>query len=157
MSFNVGDKVIHCNFGLGEITRLEERIINEQSLNCYVFSMDSMTIWIPVENPGKNTLRLPTPPDEFMDTLKILSTQGEELPADRILRKKLLLDKIRSGHLSTICEVIRDLTFLKKNSKLNDEEKSILERAIKSLLMEWTLTLGTPPIQANQSLMTMLQ
>jgi RNA polymerase-interacting CarD/CdnL/TRCF family regulator len=157
MSFSVGDKVIHCNFGLGEITKVEERMINEQSQNCYVFTMDTMTIWVPVENLGKNSLRLPTSPEEFEATLKVLTSQEEALPSDRLLRKKYLLDLVRSGQLSSMCEVVRDLTHYKKNFKLNDEEKSILERAIRSLLMEWTLSLGTPPIQANQSLELMLQ
>lgn len=157
MSFSVGDKVIHCNFGLGEITKVEERMINEQSQNCYVFTMETMTIWIPVENLGKNSLRLPTPPEEFMETIKVLTLEEETLPADRLLRKKLLLDRVRSGQLSAMCEVVRDLTRYKRNFKLNDEEKSILERAVRSLLMEWTLALGTPPHQANQSLELMLQ
>lgn len=157
MSFNIGDKVIHCNFGLGEITRVEERIINDQPQNCYVFSMETMTIWIPVENLGKNSLRRPTPPEEFEDTIKVLSSQEEILPSDRLLRKKHLLDLVRSGQLSSMCEVVRDLSHYKKTFKLNDEEKSILERATRSLLMEWTLALGTPPQLANQALESILQ
>jgi hypothetical protein len=40
---------------------------------------------------------------------------------------------------------------------LNDQEKSILERAINTLLAEWSLSLGMPVNQAHQAMESMLQ
>jgi RNA polymerase-interacting CarD/CdnL/TRCF family regulator len=67
------------------------------------------------------------------------------------------MEQMRDGQLSSICRVIRDLTNFQRNSKLNDQEKSILERATRSLLEEWTLSLGTPTNQAHLAMQTMLQ
>ena len=157
MSFQIGDKVIHCVFGLGEITQIEEKPINGQLTNCYVVKITDLTIWIPIDDLQQNSLRLPTLPEEFVKVLPILSSPNEILEDDRVLRKHQLIEQLRDGQLASICRVVRDLTYFQHNSKLNDQEKSILERAINTLLAEWSLSLGMPVNQAHQAMESMLQ
>ncbi|HEX9092194.1 MAG TPA: CarD family transcriptional regulator [Anaerolineales bacterium] len=157
MAFRIGDKVIHCTFGLGEITQIEEKVINGHPANCYVVQMNDMTIWVPMDDPEQNSLRTPTLPDEFVKTLPILGSPNEDLLEDRVLRKKQLVDQLKDGQLASICRVVRDLRHYQRNSKLNDQEKSILDRAVKSLLTEWTFSLGTPQNQAYLAMENMLQ
>ena len=157
MGFHIGDKVIHCTFGLGEITQIEEKTINGTLTNCYVVKITDMTVWVPVDDPLQTSLRLPTPAKEFVKVLPILTSPTESLQEDRVERKNQLMEKLRDGQLTSICRVIRDLTSFQRNSKLNDQEKSILERATNSLLAEWTLSLGIPPTQAHHAMESMLQ
>lgn len=156
MGFRIGDRVIHSSFGLGEITQIEDQVINGKLSSCYVLQLNDMTIWVPMDTAGQSSLRGPTPPDEFIKTLPILSSPNEVLLEDRELRRKQLTEQLKDGQLASICRVVRDLTFYGRNSKLNDQEKSILERAVRSLLTEWTFTLGTPQIQAHQAMESML-
>jgi CarD family transcriptional regulator len=157
MGFQIGEQVIHRTFGMGEVTRIEEKTINGHPVNCYVVSITDMTIWVPVDDQETNSLRIPTSPEEFLRTLPILSSPNEALQEDRVLRKNQLMDELKDGQLSSICRVVRDLRHYQRNSKLNDQEKTILERAVKSLLTEWTLSLGTPQNQAYQAMESMLQ
>ncbi len=157
MGFQIGDKVIHSNFGFGEIIKIEEKTINGRMENCFVVQMSDMTIWIPIEDSGQTTLRAPTSPEEFIETLPILSSPTENLVEDRVLRKKQLSDRLNDGRLSSICRVVRDLSSYQRQTKLNDQEKSILERAVKSLLTEWTFSLGTTQLQARQAMESLLQ
>jgi len=157
MAFQIGDKVIHCTFGLGEITQIEEKSINGHLTSCYVVDITNMTIWIPIDDQQQNSLRLPTSPEEFNKVLPILSSPNEKLEDDRVLRKDHLMEQMRDGQLSSICRVVRDLTHFQRISKLNDHERAILERAIKSLLAEWSLSLGTPVNQAHEAMVSMLQ
>jgi RNA polymerase-interacting CarD/CdnL/TRCF family regulator len=157
MAFQKGDKVIHCTFGLGEITQIEEKSINGHLTSCYVVDITNMTIWIPIDDQQQNSLRLPTSPEEFNKVLPILSSPNEKLEDDRVLRKDHLMEQMRDGQLSSICRVVRDLTHFQRISKLNDHERAILERAIKSLLAEWSLSLGTPVNQAHEAMVSMLQ
>jgi len=157
MSFQIGDKVIHCVFGLGEITQIEEKPINGQLTNCYVVKITDLTIWIPIDDLQQNSLRLTTLPEEFVKVLPILSSPNEILVDDRVLRKHQLIEQLRDGQLASICRVVRDLTHFQHISKLNDQEKSILERAINTLLAEWSLSLGTPINLAHQAMESMLQ
>ena len=156
MSFQIGDKVIHWTYGLGEIVQIEEKPINGQLTNCYVFQTTDMTIWIPIDELQQHSLRQPTAPDEFVRLYDILTSPGEQLQEDRVLRKNQLMTQMRDGHLASICKVVRDLTHYKRNSKLNDQERYILERAEKSLLTEWTYSLGLPLNQAHQAMTTLL-
>jgi RNA polymerase-interacting CarD/CdnL/TRCF family regulator len=156
MGFKVGDKVIHSTFGFGEIIKIEEKTINGQLTNCFVVEINDMTIWVPTEESDRTTLRAPTSPEEFIETLPILISPTENLVEDRVMRKKQLIDRLNEGHLASICRVIRDLSNYQRQTKLNDQERSILERAEKSLLTEWTFSLGISQLQARQAMESML-
>ena len=156
MGFQIGDKVIHCTYGLGEIVHIEEKIIQGQPTNCYVVCTSDLTIWIPINDLQQHSLRTPTPPEEFVRLSAILTNPCETLQEDRVLRKNQLQAQMRDGQLSSICQVVRDLTNFKRSKKLNDQEKSILELAIKSLLTEWAYSLGMPVSQAHQAMMNLL-
>ena len=155
MGFQIGDKVIHCTFGLGEIVHIEEKLIQGQPTNCYVVRITDLMIWVPIDNQ-QHTLRVPTPPEEFEKLSAILTNPGETLLEDRVLRKNQLLAQIKDGQLASICRVVRDLTYFKRSKKLNEQEKSILERAVNSLLTEWTYSQGIPLVQAHQALSNLL-
>jgi len=157
MDFQVGDNVIHRTFGLGEITDIQEKMINGAQTNCYVVQVNNMTIWVPADIPGQNSLRIPTPPEEFIRTIEVLATPHEHLEEDRLERKKHLTDLLKDGQLSSICQVVRDLSYYKHNAKLNDQEKSILEKAIESLLTEWSRSMDIPLDEAHKSMESMLQ
>jgi len=156
MGFQIGDKVIHSTFGLGEIVHIEEKIIQGLPTNCYVVRTTELTVWIPINDLQQHSLRVPTPPEEFERLSVILTNPSETLLEDRELRKNQLMAQMKDGQLASICRVVRDLTHFKHSKKLNDQEKSILERAINSLLTEWTYSLGMPLSQAHQAMTNLL-
>ena len=156
MGFQISDKVIHSTFGLGEIVHIEEKIIQGLPTNCYVVRTTELTVWIPINDLQQHSLRVPTPPEEFERLSVILTNPSETLLEDRELRKNQLMTQMKDGQLASICRVVRDLTHFKHSKKLNDQEKSILERAINSLLTEWTYSLGMPLSQAHQAMTNLL-
>lgn len=157
MSFQIGDKVIHWTHGLGEIVQIEEKVISDQPINCYVIQTPNLMIWIPIDDLPQHSLRVPAPPEEFLKLFTILTSPGEQLLNDRVLRKERLMAQIKDGQLASICQVVRDLTDFKRSKKLNDQEKSILEHATKSLLTEWAYSLEIPPSQAHMAIMNLLE
>jgi len=156
MGYKVGDQVIHWTYGLGEIVLIEEKIIHGHMTKCYVVEISDLTIWVPINNGGQESLRKPTPPKDFENLFAILASPGEALQEDRMLRKSQLMDQLRDGQLASICRVVRDLTHFQRKTKLNDQERSILDRATKSLLAEWTYSLGISINQAHQAMDSML-
>ncbi len=157
MSFHIGDKVIHSAYGLGEIVQIEEKMINDHLMNCYVVRASELMVWIPIKDLPQHSLRVPALPEEFIRLYSILTGPGEELLKDRVLRKEQLLTQMRDGQLASIFRVVRDLTSFKRSKKLNDQERSILERATSSLLTEWTYSLKLPVDQAYKAMTTMLE
>ncbi len=156
MSFEIGEKVIHLSYGLGEIVGIEERNVQGAPTRCYVVRTDDLTIWIPVDDIQQRSLRRPTPPEKFKELFAILSSQPEPLPEDRLARKELLQSMLKDGQLESICRLVRDLNNFKHVSKLNEQEKSILERALKSLLTEWIYASGISRSAAEKSMSDLL-
>lgn len=156
MDYQVGDKVIHANYGLGEIVQIDEKYIHERQMLCYVVSIRDMTIWVMADEAGKSGLRLPTPGRDFEKLFAILRSPGEPLPVDRFERKTELLDRMKDGKLASICSVIRDLIFYRQARKFNDYDKSTLERAKDLLLAEWMYSRSVSLVQAKSELMQIL-
>jgi RNA polymerase-interacting CarD/CdnL/TRCF family regulator len=156
MGFHVGDKVIHCTYGLGEIIQIEQKIIRDSPTNCYVVRILDLMIWIPIDDLEQHCLRLPAQPEEFVGLFAILNGPSEQLLEDRLLRKDQLITQMRDGQLTSICRVVRDLTHYKRSKKLNDQETCILERATNSLLTEWAHSLGMSQNQAHLAMINLL-
>ena len=156
MAFQIGEKVIHWTYGLGEIVGIEEKNIGEHPTNCYVVRILNMTIWIPIDEMQQGSLRIPTPPEEFGNLYAILTSPSERKEADRMQRKNQLMAQLKDGKLASVCRVVRDLTLFKRSGKLSDQERSILERAIHSLLTEWSYSLGLSLNQAEEAMTTLL-
>jgi len=156
MRFQVGDQVIHWNFGLGEIVQLEEKVILGKSALYYVVRIRDFLMWVQANETGESSLRRPTPNSEFNNLFEILRSPGQALSIDRLERKVQLQDQMRGGRLEGICRVVRDLTSYSLARKLNDNDKSTLERARSFLITEWELSLSVPSDQAERELSQML-
>lgn len=157
MNFHIGDTVIHSNHGLGEIIQIEDKIIEEIPTKCYVVRTSNLLIWVPVTSQQPSSLRAPARPEDFDTLFAILSGPNSELLEDRVQRKDYLMTLLRDGRLECVCQVVRDLSHYKKNNKLNDQEKNILDRAVNSLLGEWIHSMGVTHLQAQQTMMDLLQ
>lgn len=156
LNFQVGNKVIHWAHGPGVIINLEEKELSGHIAQYYVVQMPNLTLWVPVSVAGESSLRLPTPIGDFKKLFNILTSPGEDLPTDRLVRKTLLMERLKDGRLESICRVIRDLTLYSRSKKMNDHDSSTLERARSFLLSEWSLALSIPLQQAGRELKEML-
>ncbi len=157
MAFQIGDKVIHSMHGLGEIVNIEKMLIHDRETNCYVVRTPELTVWIPIDDIQQHSLRTPTSPEEFTRLFTILTSPSETLPENRVVRKEVLMAQLKDGQLASICRIVRDLRHFLRTAKSNDQEKSILERATKSLLAEWTYSFNVPMLQAQQAVEKLLQ
>ena len=157
VDFQVGEKVVHWNYGMGEIVQLDDKLLAGQMTRCYVVRIRDLTIWVPIHQMGDSSLRLPTPRDEFEHLFAILCSPGELLSNDRLERRTQLIEKIRDGKLESICQVVRDLSLYRQAKKLNDHDKTILERAQTFLLNEWRLALTVSLPEAERELNRLLE
>ncbi|MBC8509610.1 MAG: hypothetical protein ISR58_20565 [Anaerolineales bacterium] len=156
MVFQIGDKAIHLTHGLGEIVDIETKTVHNHYVSCYVFQTPFLSVWIPVKTKDRNSLRAPKSKSEFEDICSDLESPNDPLPGNILIRKKQLLEILKDGQLISICRVIRDLSDYSKEITLSDIDKSILDRAIKSLLVEWVFSLSVPLPQAQKEMAAML-
>ncbi len=155
-SFQVGDQVIHWMYGLGEIIQLDEKVLSGHIGNYYVVQIRDLTLWVPQNETGENSLRFPTPAENFKKLFRILSSPGEPLSDDRFIRKTQLTELLKGRTLESICRVVRDLVSYKRTNKINESDNSILNHASKFLLNEWSVALSVPLPQAEHELRSLL-
>ena len=156
-AFHVGDKVIHWSYGPGEIIQMDEKEINGNIIRCYVLKVGDLTLWVPVEDNGENCIRPLTKPEDFERIFVILAAPGEPLSNDIMERKKIVRQRMRAGTLESLSQVVRDLTYHKRNGKMTENDRAFLEQTRNLLLEEWCLVLAVPMDEAEQELTRLLE
>jgi len=143
---------MHWVFGLGKVTRLEERDVSGKDILYYAVQIGDMTIWVPEDDMLASRLRRPTTEGGFKKLHNILSGPGDLLPDDRHQRKILLMDILKDGSAEALCRVIRSLSTYRKARSLNENDQALLKRAEKALLGEWSVAYSITPLQAETEL-----
>ena len=156
MSFREGDYVMHWTFGFGKVIRLENQLVAQKEVLHYMVQVDDMSIWVPEDEMLSARLRSPSTKKEFKHLQDILSSPGEELPDDRLLRKNRLLEILKDGSAKSLFDVVRSLANYRKVRALNDNDQVLLKRAEKALIGEWGFVLSVTTLQASTELHQML-
>jgi CarD family transcriptional regulator len=136
VGFTIGDKVIYPNHGLGVVEKVEEKTILGTTCGFFhlrILSNDT-TVLVPVANVDNVGLRRAIT-DEEVDRLFALMGDGKiDNHQNWKGRFKDNSDKMRSGSIYDMAEVLKSLTFLAKSKSLSFREKRMLDRA-KSLIV----------------------
>jgi CarD family transcriptional regulator len=157
MTYQVGDTVIHWNYGRGEIIGVEEKYLAGQKHRYYVVKTPQLTLWVPTDQEGESSLRPPTTRTEFKARMKILRGDGEALPEDQYQRQNQLVERMRKRTLDDLCHIVRDLTTRSRSQRLNRSDIAIVKRAEELLLDEWQLSLGVTRDKAQLELLDLLK
>ena len=136
MAFQVGDKVIYPNHGLGVIEKIEEKTI--LGTTCGFFHLriiaNETTVLVPVSNVDNVGLRRAITDDEVDRLFHLIGDGKIENHSNWKGRFKDNSDKMRSGSIYEVADVLKSLTFLSKSKSLSFREKRMLDRA-KSLIV----------------------
>jgi CarD family transcriptional regulator len=135
-TFAAGDLVVYPNHGAGTVSGVEEKtILGEERRYYIVYVPDGgLTLNIPAE--GVSGLRSCAGEEEVAEALEILSGGPEEMPAHWNHRLKHNQEKIRSGEISSVAEVVRDLSAYGGDRGLSTGERNLLAKARRILISE---------------------
>jgi RNA polymerase-interacting CarD/CdnL/TRCF family regulator len=156
MSFNIGDKVIHSTHGFAEIINVESKEISGISSRYYVVQTKSLLIWIPLISQNEKSIRLPTTKNKFNKLFNILRSHNLPFPKNRNERKSQIHNMLNDGAIESICELVRDLSFCRKNHKLNDTDNLTYKCAVIKLIDEWQYSMSISEAQAIGELNSLL-
>jgi CarD family transcriptional regulator len=130
VTFDIGDKVIYPNHGLGVIERVEEKTIMGTTCGFYQLRMASETVvFVPVDNVDGVGLRRAIGDDEIEKLYGLLSDGKIESHQNWKGRFKDNSDRMRTGSIYDVVEVLKSLTHLSKGKSLSFREKRMLDRA----------------------------
>ena len=131
MTFQVGDKVIYPNHGLGVVQRIETKTILGTTCGFYQLRMVSndTTVLVPVENADNVGLRKAVGDQEVERLFGLLGDGKIDTHQNWKGRFKDNSDRMRTGSIFDVVEVLKSLTYLARSKNLSFREKRMLDRA----------------------------
>jgi len=154
MTFEIGEKVVYPNQGVGTIENISIRNFGNQHEQFYLLRLvyNSMTVMVPFSNVGSIGLRKITKASEITKVLTYLAAGECHNCPDWKCRFKLNSDKMQSGNLPQIAEVFKGLLMLQAEKPLSFREKKMVERARHMLVSEISIARGLTPDDAENTL-----
>jgi CarD family transcriptional regulator len=138
LPFKVGDKAVYPAHGVGEVKSIESKEILGAKQTFYVLQiLDSgMKIMVPTTNINAVGLREVISDTEVDDVYEILKQRDVQIDNQTWNRRyREYMDKIKTGSVYEIAEVLRDLSILKFKKELSFGERKMLDTA-KNLLVK---------------------
>ncbi|HWP84463.1 MAG TPA: CarD family transcriptional regulator [Terriglobia bacterium] len=154
MNFRVGEKVVYPTHGVGIIEQIHSLPASGSSQKFYLLRIysNSLRVMVPFSNASSVGLRRIVNSQEMDRILRFLA-DGECLPAaDWKCRYKENSEKMRSGSLLQVAEVLKCLLRVSKTKELSFRERKMLERARYLLLSELAIVKRLDPADAEAHL-----
>jgi CarD family transcriptional regulator len=136
--YKVGDKVVYPHHGAGTVVKKEvKEVLGEKReyLTIQILHND-MTVQVPADNAEKVGLRTVIDEDEVTLVLKYLTNGGTEMPKNWNRRFKHNRDKMKTGDIFELAEVVRNLSLRDNEKGLSTGEKQMFVKAKKILASE---------------------
>ncbi|MEA3267461.1 MAG: CarD family transcriptional regulator [Candidatus Fermentibacteria bacterium] len=132
MQYLINDKVVHPYHGAGVITSICMKDISGEMVECVVIELSGgrAGILLPSFAINESGLRRVSSKKDIDSAMKMLATEGEELPKDWRRRIDVLKERVNSGDPLIIATAIRDVLARSPISKMNPSEKRVLNEAV---------------------------
>ena len=147
--FGEGDLVVYPNHGAGHVAGVEEKtVLGEERRYYIVYIADGgLTLNIPAD--GETGLRLCSDEEGVTEALSVLQGDAQSMPANWNHRLKHNQEKLRSGEISRVAEVVRDLSVFGGEHGLSTGERTLLAKARRILVSEVALVRDLPAEEAE--------
>jgi len=144
-AFAVGDKAVYPVHGVAEVVALESRDIGGSNTPVYILKIldTGMKIMVPTINAGSVGLRDLISSKQVKEVISILKSR--DIPRDTQTwnrRYREYMEKIKTGSVFEIAEVMRDLCVLRTTKELSFGERKMLDTARGLLTKELALAKG---------------
>jgi CarD family transcriptional regulator len=136
--FEVGDKVVYPHHGAGTVVKKEKREILGQTREYLTIQIlhNDMTVNVPVENAEQVGLRTVIDEDLVNMVVKALTGGSTEMPKNWNRRFKHNRDKMKTGDIFELAEVVKNLSLRDHEKGLSTGEKQMFVKAKKILASE---------------------
>ena len=144
-TFRVGDLAVYPAHGVAQIVGVETREISANKQTFYIVKIleNGMKIMIPTRNAGAVGLRELIRADEVDEVFAILKSREVAVEGQTWNRRyREYMEKIKTGSVFEIAEVMRDLSVLRTTKDLSFGERKMLETARGLLTKELALAKG---------------
>jgi CarD family transcriptional regulator len=136
--FDVGDKVVYPHHGAGTVVRKELKLVMAEEREYLTIQIlhNDMIVNVPTENAERVGLRKVIDEKMVERVLEVLHGDGTTMPKNWNRRFKYNRDKMKTGDVFELAEVVRNLSLREQEKGLSTGEKQMFVKAKKILASE---------------------
>ena len=139
--FNVGDKIVYPMHGAGVIDAIEEKDILGEKQAYYILKMPGeVKVMVPTAKAEEIGVRSIIDKSSAEKVFRVLESDETEMSMNWNKRYRDNMDKMKSGDIYKVADVVRNLSFKQKDKGLSTGEKKMLNNAKQILVSELVLT-----------------
>ena len=144
MTFDVGDKVVYPHHGAATIEKREKKEAFGEKRDYLVLRLayGDLTLMVPADNAEEIGLRDVINDEEVEEVFAVLRKKEARMPTNWSRRFKNHVEKLKSGDIYQVAEVVRNLSIREADKGLSAGEKRMLARARQILVSELTFALN---------------
>ena len=154
MSFRVGDKVVYPHHGAATIEKKEKKDVFGEKKDYLILKLayGDLTLMVPADNAEDIGLRDVINDEEVEEVFAVLRKKEARMPTNWSRRYKNHVEKLKSGDVYQVAEVVRNLSIRDKDKGLSAGEKRMLTKARQILVSELTFAIGVSEEEAERKL-----
>ena len=136
--FIIGDKIVYPMHGAGVIEQIEEKQILGEIRKYYILKVPcgDMKIMIPIDCSDEIGVRAVITLAEVNEVIEVLRADTSEMSNNWNRRYRENMEKLKTGDIYNVAEVVRNLMRTDKEKKLSTGEKKMLSNAKQILISE---------------------
>ncbi|HHT73149.1 MAG TPA: CarD family transcriptional regulator [Firmicutes bacterium] len=156
--YNVGDNVVYPMHGAGVIEAIEEREVLGERQKYYIMALPigDMKVMIPMDSVEEVGLRQVIDDEGVRRVYEILGGEKTTMSSNWNRRYRANMEKIKSGDVFAVAEVVRNLTLRDQDKGLSTGERKMLETARQILISELVVASGSTEDEVNAKIAELL-
>ena len=150
--YQIGDRILYPMHGAGIIREIEKREILGSVKEYYILHVPcgDMKVMIPVDNCDAIGVRPIVSEDEVRTAIEILKQDSTQMTGNWNKRYRENMEKIKTGNIELVAEIVRNLTRIDRENRLSAGEKKMLSNVRKILQSEIMLVCDVDEKEARQ-------
>lgn len=151
MEYRIGQTVIYPQHGACVVQRIEQKTAFGVTRDYLVLRtvVGEMTLSVPLETSNEVGVRPPVSGDEIEDLVNVLAKPDPRVPSNWSRRFKNHQEKLKSGDVYQVAEVVRNLAARNRDGALSAAERTMYERARTNLVSEIAPALDVSAMEAE--------
>jgi CarD family transcriptional regulator len=154
MGYKVGDKVVYPHHGAAIVEKKEKRVLDGKRRSYLVLRVatSDLTLMVPEDKTEDVGIRQVISRKDVKKVFEVFKQPDSTPQANWSRRYKAHIEKLGSGDIFEVAEVVRNLAYREKEKGLSTGEKRVLQRAKEILISELSFALNIDPSEAEKEL-----
>ncbi len=151
--FNIGDYAVCPGHGVGQIVDIEDREVGGHNLSFYIIKVvaNGMTVMVPTNS--KDGIRVLVDENEISEVYELLNDHDVTVDNSTWNRRyRDYMEKVKTGSLLEIADVLRSLFLLKNKKNLSFGEKKMLEQCRDLIVQEISIKNGAEKTEVKNQI-----